>query len=120
AALAVPAAAQAPPSRLLLTAREYSLALSRPALRPGPAIVELLDRGEDPHDVALRKLKGSRAVGRTRHIPETRAGGLTTVRWNLKAGRYLLWCTLPQHRRLGMHVVLNVRKPRAKPRPRRR
>jgi hypothetical protein len=113
--LAVPAAAKAPPpTRLMITAREYSLVLSRVAVDHGVALVQLVDRGQDPHDLVLRRLGG----GRLRHVPETRPGQVTTVRWRLPPGRYALWCTLPEHRTLGMYARLTVRPARRAPRSR--
>ena len=58
------------PARVLVTAREYGLTLSRPRVEAGPAIVQLYDYGEDPHDLKLQR-KGSNRVfslgrGRTR------------------------------------------------------
>jgi hypothetical protein len=108
--LAVPAAAQAPPSRLLVTAREYSLVLSHAALPRGRAIVQLVDRGQDTHDLVLHRLRHGRPTGPGRHVPETRPGAVSTVHWRLRPGRYALWCTLPGHRRLGMHARLRVRR----------
>jgi hypothetical protein len=110
AALAVPAAAKAPPSRLLVTAREYSLVLSRTALPRGRAVVQLVDRGQDSHDVVLHRLRHGRPIGRGRHVPETKPGAVSTIRWRLRPGRYALWCTLPGHRRLGMHARVRVKR----------
>jgi hypothetical protein len=113
ALLAVPAAAKAPPSRLLITAREYSLVLSHAALPRGRAIAQLVDRGQDAHDLVLHRLDHGRPVGPGRHVPETSPGAVSTVHWRLRPGRYALWCTLPGHRRLGMHARLRVRRRRS-------
>jgi hypothetical protein len=111
-ALAVPAAAKAPPSRLLVTAREYSLVLSRATLPRGRAVIQLVDRGQDAHDLVLHRLDHGRPIGAGRHVPETEPDAVSTVRWRLRPGRYALWCTLPGHRRLGMHARLRVRRRR--------
>src|SRR5207248_1793790 len=42
--------AAAPPARVQIGAAEYSFSLSRQTIRAGPAIVELVNFGEDPHD----------------------------------------------------------------------
>ncbi len=60
ASAAAAPAAEPPPSRLLVTAREYSLTLSRAKLRAGPAIVQLYNFGEDPHDLNLRRIGADR------------------------------------------------------------
>ncbi|MGZ8672593.1 MAG: hypothetical protein ACXWZJ_11840 [Solirubrobacterales bacterium] len=100
-----------PPSRLLVTAREFSLTLSRPKLAPGEAIVQLYDFGEDPHDLAIQRV-GGLAVFR---IPETLPGETGSVRLRLrKASRYRLWCSLPGHADQGMFTTLRTtRKQRA-------
>jgi hypothetical protein len=109
--LAVPppsiSARRASPSRLLVTADEYSLRLSRPTVASGPAIVQLLNRGEDDHDLRLRRI--SRAAGRpTARWSAVKPGALTSLSLPLRAGRYRLWCSLPGHRALGMRATLRV------------
>ncbi len=103
--LAAPAAA-GEPSRLQVVADEFSLTLSRSTLRAGPAIVQLVDLGEDDHDLALRRTGPGTT---TRRIPRTSPGGVRELTTRLRPGRYLLWCTLGDHRRRGMQAVLVVR-----------
>lgn len=101
------AAAAAPsPARLQVSADEFSLALSRPSIRPGPAIVELVNYGEDDHDLALRRVA---ARARTHRIGIVRPGKTGDLERALPAGRYLLWCTLAGHRARGMSATLVVR-----------
>lgn len=94
------------PARLLVTAEEWRLRLSRPKLRKGRAIIQLFNRGEDVHDLRLRR------VGRTRKVgtEDTAPGGTAKIRTKLRRGRYVLWCSIPGHRALGMEAVLKVRK----------
>jgi plastocyanin len=105
----VPAGAPAsdpPPSRLLVTAREYSLTLSRLKVAPGQAIVQLYNYGEDPHDLNLRRI-GSDRVG---EVGEVEPGATGTLQIELrKASRYRLWCSIPTHRGLGMVATLRTR-----------
>jgi hypothetical protein len=95
------------PSRLLVTGDEYSLVLSRLSVRRGPALIQFLNRGEDPHDLRLRRV-GSAAP--TLSVPEVGPGGLVELDARLRTGRYRLWCSLPGHRALGMRAVLRVRR----------
>jgi hypothetical protein len=106
ASLAAPAQAKAP-ARMLVEAREYRFTLSRTVLRAGPAIVQLADRGEDPHDLRLVKLGGARAHAAA--IPQVLPGGVSAWRGTLSRGRWKLYCTLPGHAQLGMHAVITVR-----------
>jgi hypothetical protein len=99
------APAEAAPSRLLVESREFNLVLSRQSVRPGKAIVQLANRGEDPHDLRLRRV-GGRGGGL---VAETLPGEVGEWEGRLRRGRYRLWCTLEGHRRLGMRAVLRVR-----------
>jgi hypothetical protein len=107
ALMAAPGEARAP-ARLMVQADEYSLVLSRQSLVRGPALVQLLNRGEDPHDLRIQRISGSTVSS----VPETRAGGLVETRVRLRTGRYRLWCSLPGHRTLGMRATLRVRRAR--------
>jgi hypothetical protein len=105
---AVASAAGAPPAvpeRLLLTADEWDLTISRARLAPGPAIVELYNRGEDPHDVRIKRRGSKRVVA----IPETPSQELTRIETSLRQrSRYVLWCSLEGHRELGMEAELRT------------
>ena len=97
------------PSRLLVTADEWSLALSRTKIAPGDSIVELYNRGEDAHDVRIKRSGRSSYVP----IPETGSEQSNRIRTRFKAGkRYVLWCSLEGHRELGMEAELRVEKRR--------
>jgi len=93
------------PSRLLITADEWSLALSRTKIGPGDSIVELYNRGEDAHDVRIKRGGRSGYVS----IPETGSEEGTRIETRFKGGkRYVLWCSLEGHRELGMEADLRV------------
>ena len=102
---AVPAVA-APPARLQVVAREYTLTLSRQKLKSGPAIVELVNFGEDAHDLRLRRIGGTRIYG----IPTLQPSSHAALRARLLPGRYVLWCSIASHRALGMRAILVVRR----------
>jgi hypothetical protein len=98
------------PSRLLVAGTEYRLQLSRAVLKRGPALIQFVNRGEDPHDLKIRRIGASatRAVS----VPEIRPGGLVQLDTRLSSGRYRLWCSLPGHEQRGMRAVLSVRRGR--------
>jgi hypothetical protein len=103
------AARQRPPSRLLVTASEWQLVLSRPKLGKGPAIVQLHNDGEDPHNLRIRRVDG----GRTRAIDTLEPGEVGQLElWLRRGRRYRLWCSLPRHRERGMRATLKVAKKR--------
>ncbi len=95
-----------PPARAQVSAEEYSLALSRSTIRSGRAIIELVNYGEDDHDLALRRV-GSTRTYRIGIVHPGRVGELDA---RLRAGRFVLWCTLPGHRARGMLAALTVRR----------
>jgi hypothetical protein len=107
-ALGAPAGATpASPPRLLVTGREYGLTLSRARIDSGRAIVQFSNSGEDPHDL---RLKRAGTAGFGRGSGETAPGDLAQFRAPLRPGaRYVLWCSLPGHRALGMVAHLRVR-----------
>lgn len=111
AALALPlgsGAAAAPPNspaRVQVVADEFTLTLSRAKVSHGDAIVELANFGEDDHDLALRRLGGSR----TFRVGIVHPGEVGQLDRSLRAGRYTLWCTLSDHRARGMRAMLVVR-----------
>jgi plastocyanin len=105
-ALAAPAQAAAP-SRLLVEATEFRFTLSRATVKPGPAIVQLAIRGEDPHDLKLRRLGTARA--QISGVNETLPGGVAEWRGKLTKGKWELYCSLEGHKKLGMRAVLTVK-----------
>ncbi|MDQ2983673.1 MAG: hypothetical protein M3R70_07090 [Actinomycetota bacterium] len=104
AAFFAPSAAA--PARLGVVAREFRFQLSRPAVKAGPAIVELSNFGEDVHDLQLRRVGGSRTFS----IPETKSHGRATLEVRLRPGTYRLWCSVADHRARGMQARFRVRR----------
>ena len=105
AALVAAPAGASPPARLQVVAREFSFSLSRQRLRPGQAIVELVNFGDDAHDLRLRRVGGTRTYG----IRAVQPGRFARVRLRLLPGRYRLWCSIANHRALGMRATVVVR-----------
>jgi plastocyanin len=105
-ALAVPASAASPPARVQVVAKEFSLSLSRPSVKAGPAIVELANFGQDAHDLRLQRVGGAKVYG----TPIVQPGAIHDLSLRLLPGRYRLWCSLGNHRALGMVATLVVRR----------
>ncbi len=91
-------------SHLQVIEVEYRLLLSRGVVKAGPVDLEALDRGMDPHDLRLQAIGSATQLDAPQLTPGQRWDG--TVR--LKPGVYRLWCSLPEHARLGMHATLRV------------
>lgn len=108
AAFPLGAAARAP-ARVQVVEREYSLTLSRLWVRSGPAIVNVVNFGQDSHDlVVVRRARGAKAKRvRTQVL---RPHESVELHLRLAPGRYELYCSLPGHRAAGMRATLVVRR----------
>jgi plastocyanin len=96
----------APPARVQVVAREFSYALSRQSIRAGLAIIELSNAGEDAHDLRMQRVGGTRVYA----WPTTPAGEVADETFKLLPGRYRLWCSVANHRALGMRATLVVKR----------
>jgi uncharacterized cupredoxin-like copper-binding protein len=105
AVLAAALSWHATPARLGVQAEEFHLVLSRASVKAGVVEIELQNVGEDPHDLRVRKVGGHH----TFTVPVAKPGARKTIAIHLKAGRYRLWCSLADHRALGMQAMLRVR-----------
>jgi hypothetical protein len=106
--LAAPAASPAP-QRMQVTQDEWSLKLTRGRLKPGKVSIEVINFGQDSHDlVILRKVKGSKPIRFAKQDNFMRGGRAEKV-VTLLAGKYTLWCSLPKHKERGMVAPLTVK-----------
>jgi hypothetical protein len=97
------------PARLLVYAQEWSLWPSRPAIASGAVIVQLWNRGQDAHDLRIRRLTRGAMMGRTQRDAITQSGKISQARWRLSPGTYELYCSMPNHLQRGMHTRITVR-----------
>ncbi len=100
------ALALAAPARMQVSATEFNLGLSRHSIKAGRALIELANFGEDPHDLRLRRVGGTKIWGTRVVAPEETA----TLSAKLPPGHYKLWCSLGDHRALGMEATLTVKR----------
>jgi len=103
-----PQAVQHPPARVQVVAQEFSYSLSRTKVRAGHVIVELVNRGQDTHDLDIRRTGGTRIF----HFPSVQPGQVVDRELKLRPGRYKLWCAIADHNERGMHGVLRVVRPK--------
>lgn len=102
-------ASPTPPARLLVTGREYSLTLSRARINPGDAIIQFLNSGEDAHDLVVKRFGSARRFG----AGETQPGDVAQFDARLGRGQhYVLYCSVADHKALGMKAFLAVRRHR--------
>ena len=93
------------PSRLQVGADEFRYSLSRQTIKAGPTVVQLVNFGEDEHDLRLRRRGGTR-VYRVGKVPP---GRMAELEARLLPGRFTLWCSLADHRARWMSATLVVR-----------
>jgi plastocyanin len=103
-----PSAPSGPPGRLLATERELSptqlqLQLSRASVAAGSTIVEQYNAGADPHNLILER---SGAVAFS--FPTLEPGGDQRQTLTLTHGTWTLYCSLLDHKDLGMQATLTV------------
>jgi plastocyanin len=96
------------PGRLLVTEREVSstqlqLQLSRASVATGSTIVQQYNAGEDPHNLILER-SGVPFFS----FPDLDPGGSARQTLTLKRGTWTLYCSLLNHRYLGMQATLTV------------
>ena len=91
-------------SRVQVVAREFSYSLSRVQLRSGTTVVELVNMGQDAHDLRVQRI-GARHVAGTKVVS---AGGRAELTLRLAPGRYRFWCSVADHRARGMQASLTV------------
>jgi plastocyanin len=96
------------PGRVLATSLELSptqlqLQLSRPSVTAGTTIVEQYNSGSDPHNLILER-QGVVAFS----FPTLDPGGDQRQTVNLTRGTWTLYCSLLDHKALGMQATLTV------------
>ena len=97
--------AKPPPVAVGIGEREFSIAVYRPRVRPGPLKFTIRNYGEDDHDLVVRR--GDRRVGGLEDA--VKPGGTATLRLTLRqVGRYRLVCTVADHEARGMRATLRV------------
>jgi plastocyanin len=97
-----------PPGRLLATEREISttqlqLQLSRATLAAGTTIVQQYNAGSDPHNLIIAR-EGVAAFS----FPTLDPGLTQSQTVNLSPGTWTLYCSLLDHKSLGMQATLTV------------
>jgi plastocyanin len=87
-----------------VTAVEYSFTLSRTIVPAGKVILELVNHGQDEHNLNVAPAEGALAGS----FANTPAGAYTDQEIELRPGTYTLFCSLPEHARKGMKATLVV------------
>jgi hypothetical protein len=101
----MPAQAAAPLSRVQVVALEFHYRLSRVRIPAGPARIELVNFGQDEHNLRLRRVGGTAVY----QLPKVLPGERRILSLRLKPGLYRLSCTVADHAARGMRAQLRVR-----------
>ena len=92
------------PARVQVVAQEYSYSLSRQKVKAGKVIIELVNHGQDAHDLDIERV-GSTHIFR---FPKVDPGHYVDKELKLKPGNYRLWCGIADHKERGMQATLRV------------
>jgi hypothetical protein len=123
AVLAIAVATPAPPAaakpkplpdRVQVRGFEFDLVLSKRKVKPGRVIVQFVNQGEDPHDLRLQRVNPAGSPdGAEFGFGELGPGSYQNLDARLrKRSSYRLWCSLSDHRSLGMEATLRTRRHR--------
>lgn len=105
----VPGPSQPLPSFVGATASDvdgFRLTLSRPAVAAGNVTIELRNTDSGPHDLVVEPEQGGAAAARFDAVEPGAAPTRKTVA--LPAGRWRLYCSLPNHALAGMEATLRA------------
>jgi uncharacterized cupredoxin-like copper-binding protein len=89
-----------------VTAVEFKFTLSRQEVPAGKVDLELLDNGQDEHDLHIRPASGGPDVAPP---VVAQAGEHKDEEIVLAPGTYTFYCSLPGHEAKGMHATFTVR-----------
>jgi plastocyanin len=93
------------PAHLQVSAKEFSFTLSHGSAPAGRIVLELVNDGEDEHNLHIRPAAGGPDVGA---LPTLQAGHHEDQEFNLPAGTYTFYCSMPGHEALGMKATFTV------------
>lgn len=99
------------PDRVGVRGSEFDLLLSKQKVKPGRVLVQFVNAGEDPHDLRLQRLDPETGTQTGAELGSGVVAPSTYDNLDLKLrkrSRYVLWCSLADHRERGMEARLKV------------
>ncbi len=94
------AAAKPATTKVSVSEKEFKIVLGSTNLKAGEITFEAKNDGNLPHDLAIKE-----TGDKTKLISP---GGTTELKVTLKAGKYVLYCTVPGHEAAGMKQSITV------------
>ncbi|HEY6594198.1 MAG TPA: plastocyanin/azurin family copper-binding protein [Asanoa sp.] len=98
-----PASPAATGTKVTATEKEYSIAVSTTTFAPGVYTFEVVNQGAMVHNLVI-KGPGVDATA----SPDVRPGASGQVTVTLQQGSYELWCSIDNHKALGMDMTIRV------------
>jgi plastocyanin len=88
----------------------YGYAPSRKTVKSGELTVQLINVGEDEHNMDIEKVGpgGTREGPILKSISAPSKGASAPTTADVEAGTYRMWCTLPGHAAKGMETTIDV------------
>jgi plastocyanin len=93
-----------------VTAQEYSFTLSRAEVPAGQVIIELVNHGQDEHNLHAVEPSEGAEVGAIPDTPPSTPSqhSSPTLKLNLHHGSYTFFCSIKDHEAKGMKATLLV------------
>jgi plastocyanin len=85
------------------TEADFSISLDQSSLTAGPYTITVANKGHATHDLVVER--GGATVAKTDSISP---GGTGSLRVTLKPGDYVFYCSIGNHRSMGMEVPVHV------------
>ena len=90
-------------TQIVVTENEFSINVPNPQLAPGAYTFVVENTGSVSHDLVI---EGPGVE--SRRTPRIESGGSGELTVNLEPGSYTLWCSVGNHRELGMSTEITV------------
>jgi plastocyanin len=102
------------PNAVSITATDrttpYGYAPSHKVVKPGELTVQLINKGEDEHNMDMQKVGPGNSPESPIVVAVSAAskGASTPTTIDVEPGTYRMWCTLPGHAAKGMEATIEV------------
>jgi plastocyanin len=90
-------------TKVTATEKEYSIALSSTTFAPGVYTFEVVNQGAMVHNLVI---KGPGVDAKA--SPDVQPGATGQVMVTVQQGSYELWCSIDNHKALGMDMTIQV------------
>jgi uncharacterized cupredoxin-like copper-binding protein len=100
---AAPSSAEQKAESITATEADFSIALDQDSLAAGHYQIDVVNQGRATHDLVVEK--DGADVAKSDSI---RPGESTTLAVTLDPGEYVFYCSIGNHRRMGMEITVQV------------